>query len=130
MLFSFLGLSQSLPVTSYIKMIDIWMLFTMIIPFLEVVLHTTHEVFKDVPETRVGVLVVKCGEEDEVGKEEEEKKNNIMNLTLSKVMGSLTLPIISLGFVIIFWTVGLIHAYSSSDVLDFNMFDCLAIDLA
>ena len=135
-LFSFLGLSQSLPVTSYIKMIDIWMLFTMTIPFLEVVVHTTHEVFKDKkashigPETRVGVLEVKCGEDDEVGKEEEKKKNNIKNLTLSKVMGSLMLPILSLGFIIIFWTVGLIHANSSGDVLDFNMYDCLAIDLA
>ena len=108
----------------------------MTIPFLEVVVHTTHEVFKDkkashiVPETRVGVLEVKSGEEDEVEKEEEEKKNNIMNLTLSKMMGSLMLPILSFGFIIIFWTVGLIHAYSSSDVLDLNMYDCLAIDLA
>ena len=39
------------------------------------------------------MLEVKSGEEDEVGKEEEEKKNNIMHLTLSKVMGSLMLPI-------------------------------------
>ena len=83
-----------------------------------------------VPETRLDVLEVKSGEEDEVGKEEEEKKNNMMNLTLSKVMGSLMLPILSLGFIIIFWTVGLIHANSSGDVLDFNMYDCLAIDLA
>ena len=43
---SFLGLSQSLPVTSYVKMIDIWMLFTMTVPFLEVVMHTTNEAFK------------------------------------------------------------------------------------
>ena len=43
-IFSFLGLTQSLPVTSYIKMIDIWMLFTMTVPFLEVVLHTKNEV--------------------------------------------------------------------------------------
>ena len=77
------------------------------------------------------MLEVKSEEEDDVGKEEEEKKNNNMiNLTLSKVMGSLMLPILSLGFIIIFWTVGLIHANSSGDVLDFNMYDCLAIDLA
>ena len=108
----------------------------MTVPFLEVVVHTTHEVFKDKKashigrEPRVGVLEVKSGEDDEVGKEEEKKKNNIKNLTLSKVMGSLMLPILSLGFIIIFWTVGLIHANSSDDVLDFNMYDCLAIDLA
>ena len=44
---SFLGLSQTLPVTSYIKMIDIWMVFTMTIPFLEVVLHTTDDEVED-----------------------------------------------------------------------------------
>ena len=61
-------------------MIDIWMLFTMTIPFLEVVLHTIHEVFKNkrtskiVPETRVDVLEVKSGEEER--KEEEAKTNN------------------------------------------------------
>ena len=32
--------------TSYVKMIDIWMLFTMTVPFLEVALHTCTEVMK------------------------------------------------------------------------------------
>ena len=104
-------------------MIDIWMLFTMTIPFLEVVLHTTHEVFKNkrrskiVPETRV--LNVNSGEEEM--KEEEAKTNNIMNMKLSKVMGNLMLPICSLVFTIIFWALGLLHSYSSADVQDSNM---------
>ena len=34
-----MGISQSLPTTAYVKMIDIWMMFTMIIPFIEVVIH-------------------------------------------------------------------------------------------
>ena len=123
-----MGLSQSLPVTSYIKMIDIWMLFTMTIPFLEVVLHTTHEMFKNtkssqiVPETSVDVLEVNSGEE----KEEEAK----INITMSKMMGNLMLPICSIIFIIIFWVVGLIHAYSSGDADDVNMSDCLTSDLA
>ena len=113
-------------------MIDIWMLFTMTIPFLEVVLHTTNEVFKNkrtsqiVPETRV--LNIKSGEEEK--KEEEAKTNNIMKMKLSKVMGNLMLPICSLVFTIIFWALGLNHAYSSADVQDSNMSDCLTIDLA
>ena len=49
----FLGLSQSVPVTSYIKMVDIWMLFTMTIPFLEVVYHTSNEMFKQSDVVRV-----------------------------------------------------------------------------
>ena len=104
----------------------------MTIPFLEVVLHTTHEVFKNkraskvVPDTRV--LTVKPEEEER--KEEEARTNNRMKLNLSKVIGNLMLPICSLVFTIIFWALGLIHAYSSADVQDSNMYDCLTIDLA
>ena len=129
-LFSFLGLSQSLPVTSYIKMIDIWMLFTMTIPFLEVVLHTTNE-YKNktkshiVPETRVDVVKVTSGEENE-----DTKTNNTMKLTLSMVMGNLMLPICSLIFTLIFWAVGIIKSYSSGDAQGPNMSDCLTTDLA
>ena len=104
------------------------MLFTMTIPFLEVVLHTTHEVFKNtkasqiVPETSVDVLEVNSGEE-----KEEEAKTNI---TMSTMMCNLMLPICSLVFTVIFWAVGLIQAYSSGDAYDVNMSDCLTSDLA
>ena len=64
------------------------------------------------------------------GKEKEAKTNNIMKMKLSKVMGNLMLPICSLVFTIIFWALGLIHAYSCADVQDSNMSDCLTIDLA
>ena len=33
---SFIGFSQSILETSYVKWIDVWMIFTMIVPFLEV----------------------------------------------------------------------------------------------
>ena len=39
MFFSFMGISQSLPMTGYIKMIDIWMIFTMSYPFVVITLH-------------------------------------------------------------------------------------------
>ena len=32
----FISVSSSLPATSYVKMVDIWMLFNLIIPFIEV----------------------------------------------------------------------------------------------
>ena len=44
--FSFMGISQSLPSTAYIKMIDIWMIFTMMYPFAEIVLVCAKEFFK------------------------------------------------------------------------------------
>ena len=39
----FIGTSSSLPSTSYTKMIDIWMVFGLIFPFCEVILHVAIE---------------------------------------------------------------------------------------
>ena len=34
------SVSNDLPRTSYIKMVDVWLVFNLFIPFLEVLLHT------------------------------------------------------------------------------------------
>ena len=131
-----MGLSESLPVTSYIKMIDIWMLFTMTIPFLEVVMHTTNEVFKRPPvlDKRVGVVKVKSAEEEQVEMEEEEeeeecKTNNKISSSLVRMASRMMLPICSMIFTLIFWVVGIIRSYSSGGTQDQNMTDCLTKDL-
>ena len=36
----FINISSSLPVTSYVKMIDLWLIFNLIVPFVEVLVHT------------------------------------------------------------------------------------------
>ena len=36
----FVGVGQNLPKTSSIKMVDYWMVFNLLIPFLEVLIHT------------------------------------------------------------------------------------------
>ena len=36
----FINVSNQLPNTSYIKMIDVWLIFNLIVPFVEVLLHT------------------------------------------------------------------------------------------
>ena len=46
-LFSFIGVSSSLPMTAYIKMIDVWMIFTMMYPFCIVTLYSIMELIKD-----------------------------------------------------------------------------------
>ena len=123
-----MGLSQTLPVTSYFKMIDIWMLFTMTVPFLEVVLHTSKEMFKKSRATqlsflkkRVDVVNVKPAEDQEV-MEATKNGSNILNL-----ITSLMLPVISLIFAFVFWTVGLFASYSDGANTDPNMTECLAI---
>ena len=44
----FISISSSLPVTSYVKMIDIWLLFSLMVPFVEVLLHTWKVLVKTV----------------------------------------------------------------------------------
>ena len=42
----FINVSMSLPKTSYVKMVDVWLLFTLLIPFLEVsALNTSVTIF-------------------------------------------------------------------------------------
>ena len=36
----FISVSQSLPPTAYVKMIDVWLIFAQMIPFMEVLLHS------------------------------------------------------------------------------------------
>ena len=122
-----MGLSHTLPVTSYFKMIDIWMLFTMTVPFLEVVLHTTNEVFKKSRVTPVclnklvDVVNVKPAEGQEVVGEVE-YVNKILNL-----ISSLMLPVCSLIFAFIFWTVGLFVSYADGNNTNLSMTECLTV---
>ena len=97
----------------------------MTVPFLEVVMHTTNEAFK---QPRVGhfsterlanVVRVKSANE-----EEEEEVNH----TSVRLASWLMLPISSLIFTLVFWVVGLIQSYSSVAVQDPNMTDCLNFD--
>ena len=47
-------MSQTLPATAYIKMIDIWMIFTMLYPFAEIALVWTKDFFKKRAVTKQG----------------------------------------------------------------------------
>ena len=119
--FRFLGLSQSVPVTSYIKMVDIWMLFTMTVPFLEVVYHTSNEMFKQSDVDRVVPLNLSG---------EAEMPNNNMKVALLRRTQRLGLLISSILFTLIFWIVGLIASYYSVGASqDCNVSNCLMIDL-
>ena len=43
----FMAISNSLPRTSYVKLIDIWLIFNLMIPFMEIILTTLNTVFAD-----------------------------------------------------------------------------------
>ena len=43
----FINVSNNLPKTSYIKMMDIWLIFNLLLPFMEVLLHTYIDHLRD-----------------------------------------------------------------------------------
>ena len=107
------------------------MLFTMTVPFLEVVMHTKNEIFKESarnhvgPDDSVGVVMDKSGNEQD--SEQEKMCGN--GRTWFRNASRLMLPINSTIFIFTFWTVGIIASYSSGASLDRSMTECLAINL-
>ena len=109
-----MGISQSLPVTSYVKMIDIWMIFTMSVPFIEVGLHAGYEVLKHRPRrVSPGSGVV--------------KRSSLplwVNLFLQ-----LLLPTLTILFCTTFWIVGLFSFYFPNIDQNLQMSNCLGYDI-
>ena len=125
-MFRFLGISQSLPVTSYVKMVDIWMLFTLTVPFLEVVLHTCTEVM-----ARPGApQFYPDGRVHQVKPAHQLLPPRYKPISVwMGVVGRLLLPILSFIFTAIFWVVGLCVSYWPNIQLDPNMTECLTNEL-
>ena len=48
-----MGISQSLPQTGYVKMVDIWMIFTMSYPFMVIACHCGIEVSGRITDLRI-----------------------------------------------------------------------------
>ena len=42
----FISVSSSLPLTAYVKMVDIWLIFAQVIPWIEVLLHTLTDMMR------------------------------------------------------------------------------------
>ena len=49
----FINVSNNLPTTSYMKMIDIWLLFNLILPFIVVILHTYMDTLRNDEEREI-----------------------------------------------------------------------------
>ena len=49
----FINVSNNLPTTSYMKMIDIWLLFNLILPFIVVLMHTYMDTLRDNEEREI-----------------------------------------------------------------------------
>ena len=100
----FISVSNNLPKTSYLKMMDYWLIFNLILPFLEVLVHTYMEILN--------------GEESML--EDNETPNTLETLEkirkikrkhkFCKKIGHIYTPTAALTFVVVYWFVGLRNA--------------------
>ena len=49
----FINVSNNLPTTSYMKMVDIWLLFNLILPFMVVLIHTYMDTLRNEEEREI-----------------------------------------------------------------------------
>ena len=93
------SITSKLPPTSYIKFIDIWLLYGLIIPFI--ILHLLF-VIEHMP-TESNVLFITSG-----GKEKERKSMNSSGSTIAKKIGRIYLPVFQIFFVVTYAIVAIV----------------------
>ena len=71
----FISVSNQLPKTSYIKMIDVWLIFNLFVPFVEVLLHTYKDSLREEENQEVNQHgTVRSVGDDEVKKDSTDSK--------------------------------------------------------
>ena len=99
----FIDVSNNLPKTSYMKMMDVWLLFNLIIPFMVVLIHTYMDTLR------------KNEDEEEVDEvlsrhEMEKRRKRAKRLNFLNRVSLIYKPVIALLFVSLYWFIGLNHA--------------------
>ena len=92
----FIDVSNNLPKTSYMKMIDVWLLFTLLQPFLTVLTHTYMD-----------TLTADDDDEKALGNTKEENSKKLSSIRRFVLLYN---PILVTIFVAFYWIVGLNHA--------------------
>ena len=93
-------MSHSLPATSYVKMIDVWMLVTIIFPFIEVCIQTYKEQLRNLirSQTKIHPKQAEPGDQSEQFK-----------LRICHYFSHWFLPMTSVTFAFCFWVLGLVN---------------------
>ena len=94
-LLSFIGVSNSLPTTAYIKLIDVWMIMTMMYPFSVVALYSVIQFIRD---------------QDNSSNDTIDGMNWRSRIIFrsANVMLDYGLPLLVSFFIVLFWSLGLV----------------------
>ena len=101
-------MSNNLPNTAYVKMIDCWLIFSLLKPFVDILvqtyIHTLRENHRE-EESQVGqAWTTKKNRSTESGVKKKKPQWKVC-LTFLRVI----YPIFFIVFILIFWLVGLLH---------------------
>ena len=104
----FISVSDSLPRTSYVKLIDIWLIFNLLVPFTDVLLHTIIDSLRtNCSHVGSDVKVPQRGSNREAVRNNRQK---VLRILIS--VGKFGLPLAYLLFGIIYFGSGLSIRYS------------------
>ena len=98
----YISISESLPKTAYIKMIDVWMIFNLCIPFAEVLLHTVIDSYKHKNNNKVS----NDSEEKNTIFEVRKTKSTGRKLKMWQKVATLGLPVVYIVFLIFYFMYG------------------------
>ena len=72
----FINVSNNLPKTSYMKMVDVWLLFNLLLPFIIVLLHTYMDTLRNDEEREIN----HHGKTIQINEEKDEKDISIVKV--------------------------------------------------
>ena len=135
----FVSVSNDLPKTSYMKMVDIWMIFNLIIPFVEVLLHVYKETFFGTEEEddemrskpKTNIVQVESNENKEENVEMEIqvlinlstghfKISFFQDIKISRkptsveIVSRIVNPLVIVSFAVIYWVLGFVKYFNPS----------------
>ena len=103
----FISVMESMPRTSYIKMVDAWLLFCLLMPLLEVIFHAIVDKYRYDVELEEEALVATYSldlDATQAPKEVVERKKQ--NIKWMQKMGAIGFPLIFALFVIAYFLIG------------------------
>ena len=127
----FLSISTRLPPTAYIKMIDVWLLFNLLKPFIDIIVNTYIENLRDAKKPqkaeatldnslrvssawqKVGLAPLAPAYKINKGTYVEPQKNNQDTIDKCKYFLRTIYPVFYLVFLFLFWVIGLTVYYNS-----------------
>merc|ERR1712037_756248 len=126
----FISVSESLPTTAYIKMIDVWLIFNLLKPFIDIIVQTYIESLREADQEKdeVAPFEKQAWVEEEAAENEqklrskdEKKQQKAMNsfyekaakknerkIRFWKTFARRIYPIFCITFIILFWILGMI----------------------